>query len=166
MTNDPLYEQMRQISWRRKLTVAEEARLAEWLAVHPEAREDWESEAELNELLATLKDVPVASNFTARVVQTAEREASAGLRGRRPAASVAWWIRWVPRAGLVAAILAAGLLAYSHILSVRHAEWARSVATVSQVAAVPSPDVLNDFDAIAAMGSAPAADEELLKLMQ
>jgi hypothetical protein len=40
------------------------------------------------------------------------------------------------------------------------------VATVSSIPAVQSPDILKDFDAIAAMSSTPVADEELLKVMQ
>jgi hypothetical protein len=31
---------------------------------------------------------------------------------------------------------------------------------------VPSPEVLKDFDVIAALSSTPPADEELLKVMQ
>jgi hypothetical protein len=34
------------------------------------------------------------------------------------------------------------------------------------VAAVPGPDALRDFDAIRALDTSPAADEELLRLMQ
>ena len=41
---------------------------------------------------------------------------------------------------------------------------AQSVAAFSEAAALPSPEVLQDFDTISRLGSAPAADEELLEL--
>lgn len=167
MRNDPLFNPWREIGWRRKLTAQEEAQLAEWLTAHPEAQADWESESALNELLTAMPNVPVASNFTARVVEAAAREARAQSRvAQTRRASAPWWWRWLPKAALAATVIAAGLLSYTHVQSARRAEWAQSVATVSQVTAVPSPEVLNDFDAIAALSSNPTADEELLKIMQ
>jgi anti-sigma factor RsiW len=167
MTKDPIYEQLREISWRRPLTPAEESRLAKWLAAHPEAQAEWDTDAALNETLAALPNAPVASNFTARVVQAAQREAfgaqSRPLRSPWPAN---WWLRFVPRIALAAVVLGAVLASYNHTQSARRAEWARSLATVSQVASLPSPEVLKDFDAIAALSSTPPADEELLKVMQ
>jgi hypothetical protein len=76
------------------------------------------------------------------------------------------WIVWLPKAAVAAVVLVAGLVSYGHFQSVKRAEWAASLATVSQVGSLPSPDVLSDFDAIAALGSTPAADEDLLKMMQ
>jgi hypothetical protein len=167
MTNDPLYEHLREMSWRRKLTPAEEASLAEWLAEHPETQGDWDSEAVLNETLAALPDVPVSSNFTARVVETAKRETAELNRAiPREQRTAAWWMRLVPKVALAAVVLGAGLLSYNHMQAVRRAELAQSLTTVSQVSSSPSPEVLKDFDAITALASAPQADEELLKVMQ
>ena|SRR5690348_868286 len=167
MRNDPLFNRWREIGWRRKLTAQEEAQLTEWLNAHPDAQAEWESESALNELLTAMPNVPVASNFTARVVAAAGREARAEDRaeetGRIP---LSWWRRWAPKAALAVTVIAAGLLSYSHVQSAKRAEWAQSVATVSQVTAIPSPEVLNDFDAIAALSSNPTADEELLQVMQ
>ena len=59
MTNDPLYHQLLEQSWRRKLTDAEEAGLRAWLAAHPEAQPDWDAEAGLSEALGALPNVPV-----------------------------------------------------------------------------------------------------------
>ncbi len=80
MSNDPTYNRLRELSWRRKLTGAEEAELRAWLAAHPDAQADWEAEAGLNAALGRLPDAPVPSNFTARVLQAVEREAAAELR--------------------------------------------------------------------------------------
>ncbi len=167
MTNDPNYEQLREASWRRRLTPAEEARLSRWLEAHPEAQDEWESEARLNEALMSLPNAPVATNFTSRVLEAAQREAASAERGAKPShRSVAFWARWLPKAALAAVVIAAGLVSYNHIQTARRAEWAMSLATVSQVPSLPSPEILQDFDAIAALGSTPPADEELLKLMQ
>ena len=165
MRNDPHYERWREISWRGKLGPEEEAGLSEWLSAHPEAQADWESEAALNELLTALPNVPVSSNFTARVVAAAERENQKQIRGAGGYVAAPWWRRWVPKAACVAVVLA-GLLSYNYIQSVERAERAQSLATMSQLAALPTPEVLNDFDAIAALSATPAADDELLKLMQ
>lgn len=166
MNDNPLYNGWREIGWRRKLTAEEEAQLAEFLNAHPEAHADWESEAALNELLGSLPSVPVASNFTARVLAAAEREASGSAPSQeRTAHAVPWWKRWVPKTAFAAVVLA-GLVSYHHIQSVERTERAQSLATLSEAEPIPSPDVLNDYDAIAALSSTPPADEELLRIMQ
>ena len=114
MTNDPIYNRLRELSWRRKLTAAEAAELQAWLAAHPEARADWEAEAGLNEALGRLPDAPVPSNFTARVLQAVEREAAAELRRRRTWQVWLRW-RWLPKAAVAAVVLGAGLVSYQQV---------------------------------------------------
>ena len=75
MKNDAFLSLLRESSWRRKLTEAEQAELRAYLAAHPDARADWEMESALNAALTRLPDAPVPSNFTARVLQAVEREA-------------------------------------------------------------------------------------------
>ena len=167
MTNDPRYEELRELSWRRKLTDPEAAELRAWLATHPEAQADWESEAWLNEALGQLADVPVPSNFTARVLRGVERERAAQLRRHRR--ELHFWSRWrwLPRMAVTAVVLGAGLFAYEHASrSVRRAVYARSVAAVSDVASLPGPEVLKDFDAIRVSNPTPVADEELLAALK
>jgi hypothetical protein len=164
---DPHYQKLCEISWQRKLTPDEQALLSEWLAAHPEDQADWESEALLNQSLASLPDVPVSNNFTARVVEAARLQAAMDERAAQPGATrFARWLQWLPKAALAAAVLAAGLLAYTHTQAAKRAEWAESLSALSEGPSLPAPEVLKDFDAIAAMSSAPAADEELLKAMQ
>jgi len=162
---DPLYERLCEISWRRKLTPQEQTQLSEWLAAHPEAQDDWESEAKLNQALASLANVPVATNFTARVLDAAKCEVAAAERRQRQE-RYHWRLGWLPKAALATVVLAAGLLSYHHVQETRHQEVLHSLATISQLPSVPSAEVLKDFDAIAAIGSAPLADEELLNVMQ
>jgi anti-sigma factor RsiW len=168
MTNNPIENRLRELSWRQKLTGAEAAELRAGLAAHPEAQADCEAESGLNELLGRLPDVPVASNFTARVLQAVERE-SAPKPGR-PGLQFRLWQwrpRWLPRAAFAAVILSVGLVSYHHARGgVRRAELARSVAAVSDVSSLPSPEILANFDTIYALNPTPPADEELLALLK
>ena len=167
MNKDRFFERLRETAWRRKLTPAEEQQLAEWLAEHPDAQNEWASEANLNEMLESLQDVPVSSNFTARVVQAAQSETRATVRRKFLLPGLmAHWMSWLPKAALASVLLAAGLASYLHMQAERRAEWAASLTTVAQLPPVPNPEVLKDFDAIAALSSTPPADEELLKVMQ
>ena len=166
MANDPIYNQLRERSWRRRLTGAEEAQLRAWLAAHPEAQADWEAEAGLNAALGRLPDVPVPSNFTTRAVQAAEREAAAGLR--QPGWK--WWgwprLRWLPRVALTATVVSTGVVSFLVIQDVQRKNLGEGLAVVSLVSSLPGPDILKDFDAIRASNPTPTADEKLLTALQ
>src|SRR4051812_9597255 len=117
MQNDPLYTRFRELGWR-KLTPAEDAELRAWLAAHPEALADWETESTLTDALGRLPDAPVPSNFTARVMQSIDREATAAARPR-----TGGWHRLanlLPRAAMAAVVLCAGLLTFHQYQSYQH----------------------------------------------
>ena len=166
MTNDPIYNQLRELSWRRKLTDAEEAQLRAWLVACPEAQADWDAEDSLNAALGRLPDVPVPSNFTARVLQAVERKAAVELR--QGEGNWQFWrrLRWLPRVAFAAVVLGTGVVSYRQLQAARFAEYAHSVAAVSKVSSVPSPEVLKDFDAIRASNSFPLPDEQLLAALK
>ncbi|MEY2466714.1 MAG: hypothetical protein QOD03_1235, partial [Verrucomicrobiota bacterium] len=82
--NESDYNQLREKNWRRKLTAVEQTELRAWLAAHPEASADWEAELSLTETIVRLPDAPVPTNFTARVLQAIEQEASVDARQREP----------------------------------------------------------------------------------
>jgi len=167
MTENPLYHRLLEQSWRRPLTEAEERELRAWLADHPEAQADWEAEAGLNEALEKLPAAPVATNFTARVLQAIDLEEAGAARGSRSDAGRRhWWPGWLPRVGLASLLLGIGLFSYHQVLAARRAELARSVATVCGVPSLPGPEILRDFDAVWALDPAPPADEELLILFK
>ncbi len=166
MTNDPLYTKFRELSWRRKLTPAEEIELRNWLAAHVEAQAEWEAEACLSEALDRLPDAPVPSNFTANVLQALQRDDAAQARARQPGLGWRQRLTWMPKAALATLIVAAGLLSYLHGQTVRRAELRNSVVAVSAVKSLPSPEVLRDFDVIRALDQTPPADEQLLTLLQ
>jgi anti-sigma factor RsiW len=166
MNNDPICNHLRELSWRRKLTAAEEAQLRAWLAAHPEAQTDWEAESGLNAALNELPDVPVPSNFTARVLQAVERE-SAGA-GRRSGWKWAAWLRlrWLPRVALTASVVSAGVVSCLVIQGAQHRSLVKSVVVVSTVSSLPGTDILKDYDAICASNPTATADESLLAVLQ
>jgi hypothetical protein len=119
---------------------------------------------ELREMLSRLPDVPVASNFTARVMQAVEREESRRPRGWN---FIFNWHEFLPRAAVAtAAIIFAGLVFNHHEIYGRRAALAQSVALVAESQPLPSVEALKNFDAIQRMGQPQHADEELLALMQ
>jgi hypothetical protein len=117
---------------------------------------------ELRKLLARLPDAPVASNFTARVMQAVELEES--RRARR------WNFNWnwhalLPRIAVTAAVvLFAGVTFHHYELAGQRAKLAKNVALVAETK-MPSVEALQNFDAIRRM-SQPRADEELLALLK
>jgi anti-sigma factor RsiW len=161
------FNRLLEARWRRPLTAEEGRELLTYLAEHPADRERWAEEVQLTRYLDELPNVPVASNFSARVLAAVAREP---VRLQRPFA-VDWaWLRpvsWARRA-----ILATGILGLV-VLSGRSYQWhtrvelARSVAEVSCVAALPSLELLKDYDAIQRLSQVPpAVDEELLTALQ
>ena len=166
MTNDPIYDHLRELSWRRKLTEAEEAQLRAWLTARPEVQADWHTEAGLNAALGRLPDVPVPSNFTARVLKAAEQEAAAELR-RGERRSPFWRrLRWLPKVAFATVILGAGLVSYHQFHAAWLREYANSVTAVSDVSSLTSPEILRDFDAIRVSNPTPLPDEQLLAALE
>src|SRR5689334_5715156 len=150
---DPRYNHLREQSWRRNLTQAEEAELRVWLAAHPDAQLDFESEAALTQSLHNLPDAPVPSNFTARVLQAVEREEASKVRETRGQ----WraWLhlhRWLPRAAVACLLLGTGLFTYHHHQVQADQQRTReSLETLTGIRSLPSPQILQDFEAVRAM---------------
>jgi len=165
MTNDPLYHRLLESHWRGTLSEAEQAELREWLAAHPEAQAAWEEDLSLNEGLARLPEVPLSSNFTARVLQAVDLEKAAEARSG-PGRRLGWpRLAWFIRAGSAALVLVTGWLAFHHSQVVERRNLAGSLAVVANVSSMPSPRILEDFEAIRVLGATPP-DEELLTLLQ
>ena len=162
MNPDPVYNRLRESSWRRPLTESERAELRAWLAAHPEAQADWDTEAELNGLLHQQPDAPVPSNFTARVLQALEREPTAAAR--HPGFQRAWrWRVFLPRLAGIAVIIGFGVFAHHRYVIAQQDALMKKLAAAPEVA---NPVVLEDFEAIRSFGSTPSPDEELLALMK
>jgi hypothetical protein len=165
MMNDPVYDHLRELSWRRKLTAREEQQLCLWLAAHPEAQADFESEARLNEMLGLMPDAPMPSNFTARVVQAVERDAVAKHRKARRSL-VTWWRRLAVKLAFCAIVVTAGFLCYHHFHAADvRSKVAEGLVAVSTAQPVPAPDVIDDFDVIRIMPQL-YVDEDLLAILK
>ncbi len=120
-----------------------------------------DAQKQMRVLLTRLPDVPVASNFTARVMQAIELEEMRQSRWRL----FGWrWRVVIPR--IAAATVIVGLATftfYQHEIYVQQVALAKSAALV---AAQPMPGVeaLKNFDAIQRMGQTAHPDNELLAL--
>lgn len=163
--NNPQRDQWQERIWRGALTPTERTAFKAWLREHPEAGADWELETRLNQALARLPEAPaVSSNFTARVLKAVAAETARENRSRT--LGVAGWRRWIPRLAFATVLAAAGLFSVRHLQQAQRAELVQSVATVAEVSSLPSPQILQDFDAIMALSATPAADEQLLTLLE
>ena len=154
--NQSEFDNLLQTAHERDLTDDELARLERWLAANPADQAEWEA---LDHLLATLPDTPVATNFTARVLDEVRRAETA-----HPALGQAWWQRLLAPQFRPVQIAAAATLAmviggvgYQSHLNQSRAEMAAAVASIAEF----PPGFLADFEAIGAVAQADAIDEEL-----
>jgi len=167
--NESEYQTLKEASWRRPLTDDEQARLDAWLRLHPETHNEWEAESALNRLMEQLPEVPVASNFTARVLQAVQRESVTPARRESLLHRLKQWF-WRPAPRVAWALLVAGLLGFGyhqHQTNVRRGEMAKGLSVLAHVATLSDPTVLQDFEAIQRLAqSAPGDDDELYALLQ
>jgi negative regulator of sigma E activity len=116
----------------------------------------------MRDFLSRLPDAPVASNFTARVMQAIEREEMNQSRWR----FFGWrWQAVVPR--LAAAAVIVGLASFTfhqHELYARQVALAKDAALVVSSQPLPSVEALKNFDAIQRMSQPAHPDDELLAL--
>jgi hypothetical protein len=166
--NDPNLNRLRELVWRRKLTEAEASELEKLLSAHPDAGADLQDDASLTQLLGRLPEAPpVASNFTALVMQSIERDSAASARGHAPD----WlgWLRrhWLPNAAVAGLTLTITFVGYHHHRSNERALMAAQVAGLAEAVSASGPDVIENFNPIWRLGDAPPeADTKLIALMQ
>jgi hypothetical protein len=167
---DPVENNFLELSWRQRLTDAEQAALQGYLAAHPEAKAECEVEAQLNRLLEKLPEAPpVASNFTALVMQAVERETTV----RTPERNAGGWrwlsLRtWLARSAVACVVVGTGCFAlYEHQLGERRM-MAQDVAKLAEAYSAAGPVSTEDFAPISRLSSeAPAKpDTDLIALMQ
>ena len=154
--NQSEFDNLLQTAYERDLTDGELAKLERWLAANPADQAEWKA---LDHLLATLPDTPVATNFTARVLDEVRRAETA-----HPALGQAWWQRLLAPQFRPVQIAAAATLAmviggvgYQSHLNQSRAEMAAAVASIAEF----PPGFLADFEAIGAVAQADVIDEEL-----
>lgn len=165
--NESLYHQLRETSWRRKLTPEEENQVQGWLAAHPDKQAEWEQEQILSEQLRHLANAPLSSNFTSQVMQALDTELA---RQERAGKSSLTWLerlhKLVPRLAPVSLALVVAITAFVHYRkSDLQEKQVESVASfVTSVPDVPGPEILQDFDAIEKLPA--PTDEDLLAALQ
>ncbi len=119
------------------------------------------SQRQLRELLSRLPDAPLASNFTARVLQAIEAEE---MRRSRWGILALDWRVFFPRVTVSAAAAGIAVVAlYQHELGIQRQNLAQSVVVVASQP-MPGLEALKNFDAIQRMGQAARPDDELLAL--
>jgi len=167
MNQDPAYQKLREISWRRPLTEAEQAELRVWLVANPAAQVEIEADEVLNLALARLPDAPMPSNFTARVLQAIEREAVA-MKPSATANSSRWWRVLLPRiAGVALVVVVGSALAYRFQIAKQNQALVTTAQEVAAVKPLADPLVMADFDVIARLSpTLGVADENLLALSE
>jgi hypothetical protein len=158
---------------QRSLTPEQQNRLRSFFPEDEQGQAALEEELALNQLLVQVPDAPIASNFTAQVMQLV---ASEEKKFRQPLARSTWtsWIfgSWLRQAAVASITAAVMLFSYQHYLSAQRQEVAASIATVSTVASASSIDMLQDFEAINRLSQISAADDlqkvdfELLSALQ
>lgn len=153
-----------------RLTADQEAELEARLRHHPEERDLWEEELALNQLLQNVRDVPVSSNFTSRVLQ-AITTSPAPSRHRFPARFTTWrrYLNWLraPQITAVAAVCCVCLGLYRQNQMSARREYARHIAELSKVASVAPLDVLQNFEAIERLNQVPRdVERELIAALQ
>jgi anti-sigma factor RsiW len=156
-------DELVRLSFRRELTPEEESRLEVYFAAHPDERAKWEEERELSRAVQALPDVPLSSNFTARVLRALDAE---DARDRRQQRRRNWFRIPLPRWSwtFVAAVLA--FFGAYEWRATKQAHMVAELQNVSQkLAGLPAPNTLEDFEAINQLPLV-AADDELLKAFQ
>lgn len=173
--NEAEHHQICETLWRRRLTPEEESRWLAYWAVHPEARTEAEVETALTQFLRQLPDVPVASNFTASVLQLVDLETPRVTQARSIQRWRRWlWSRaWLPRVAFALLVLSLVSLGGWQYRWHSRTRFAQNVADYSKAAVMPvleqisTVEIFQDFDAIDRLAqTAPAADLELLAALQ
>ena len=150
------------LSAKRDLTPEDESRLESYFTANPQARGEWEEERALTRAVQALPDLPVSSNFTARVLQEVDLEEQTLARERERSV---WWQRLWPKLGWATAALLLTTLGIQY----HTAQKQKIVVDLVRISGTqaPGPDVLQDFEVINRLRQAAApSDEDLLVALQ
>jgi negative regulator of sigma E activity len=163
--NKSTYNQAKEKSWVEPLSADENAELRRFLADNPELQQDWEEDAALTSTLNRLPNVPVSSNFTARVMQAVQREDAQAERKTSPWR--AFWRRgWIPKFAVAAAMLCVGAFSFHEYQVKSEAKLVAEVKQIAETAPIPQVEWLKDFDTIEQMSKVQVADNDLLMAKQ
>ena len=155
--DNPEYQRLLELAWKRDLSPEEGTDVKKSLA--PRWQRELEEEQRFTRCIQRLADVPVSSNFTARVLLAAKRS--------KPAARLSWWhrlalLKWAPRLAVAALTVCFGILSVQQYKSAQHTRMAHDLASVSELAQLSDMDWLDNFETINRMSQVEAADDDLL----
>lgn len=123
-----------------------------------------EADVRLTDALSRLPEVPVPSNFTARVMNAIDLAEAAEAR---KAGRFQWRILWPRLVGATALFLLAGVLTLHQFGTSHHpVSLAKNMVQVASAPAQPSVEALENWDAIQVMSHPASADGELLAALQ
>jgi hypothetical protein len=170
---DPEFQLWVERIQRRPLSPEEMESLRQRAGSDPVVGEFWETEVGLTRRLHELPDAPVASNFTARVLQAVESARPTRL-GWREALGRRLWMRPACYGAGAALVFLLGVWAYLDHQSTSRARMAASLVRITRgvdaaagAAQLPPLQVLQDFEAIRQLSRAqPLADESLLAALR
>jgi len=161
--NEEKNQTWQQIVWRRRRSPEEDKNLQDLRRADPSLDLEIAQDERLTGLISSIRNVPVSSNFTARVMHEARRSAT-------PLVVRTGWSdlhrRWIARLSFAALALFLGIFSFQQYQSTRRHELARNIAAISEAAALPPIEWLQDFEIIRNMGNPPVIDDELIALMQ
>jgi hypothetical protein len=131
----------------RRLSPKDEAQWQISLIKQPETLARFEEEVGLNRLLHEVKEIPISSNFTARVMQLVEQE----QRKQSTPVFLRFWadyvaFSWGRKLAFASVLLFLGFVSYQQYQLSARRELARSIVRVSNV--LPSADVIEGFGAM------------------
>ena len=159
-------DELIRLSMKPELSPEEEARLEKILRGEPDAHAAWDEERALSRALQSLPDTLVSSNFTSRVMQEIDLSEARDERSRH--LHRGWFRRIWPRLSWGTAALMLGLFGVHEYRVSKRAQMTDDVMMVSKDAAkLPSPEVLQDFDAINQLRQVSmTSDDDLLIALQ
>lgn len=162
--NESGYNQLKQKSWVEPLSTEEAAEIRQYLA-DPELQQDWEDDVALTAALKRLPNVPVSSNFTARVMIAVEREEAQAERTSTSWRAF-WRFGWIPKFAIAITMFCLGTLSFHEYQLASQAKFVKEVRQVAEAAPIPQINWLKDFDTINRMGKVQVADNDLLMAKQ
>jgi hypothetical protein len=138
-----------------ELSAQQEVYVEQYLASHPDERPGLEEELALSRLLADIPNLPVPSNFTARVRQAVQAGQSSSASDRTRVWHRFVIRRWMPQVATVGTAVTVAWLAYAQHQAAGRQELARNLAEISRLAGGTSVEVLENFDAIERLNQVP-----------
>ena len=161
------YEDLLSTRWIRELNGRERDRLARFLSADPKRKARWEEDMAVLEAVRHLPDVPVASNFTSRVLAALPCAPDESVPDLLSPSKRSWFPRldWAPKWGLgfgFAAILALAVF-YGEYRRAKSMRLVESLTVITESKTAPTMEESQHFEFIQELAPVPLeVDWELI----